>query len=86
MDFKGTNAATRVVEGDVRSFMGAPALQRVVLPAGKVIQMSADDLVSWSIIATCPSKSGGGGLLGKCEIRRDSVFPNLEEEDALWSL
>lgn len=45
MDFKGTNAATRVLEGDVRSLMGAPALQRVVLPAGKVVRLSADDLV-----------------------------------------
>ena len=29
---------------------------------------------------------GGGGLLGKGEIRGDSVFPNLEEEEKLWSL
>ena len=36
MDFRGTNAATRVLEGDVRSLTGAPALQHVVLPAGKV--------------------------------------------------
>ena len=45
MDFRGTNAATRVLEGDVRSLMGAPALQRIELPAGKVVRMSADDLV-----------------------------------------
>ena len=45
MDFRGTNAATRVLEGDVRSLTGAPALQHVVLPAGKVARMSADDLV-----------------------------------------
>lgn len=46
MDFRGTNAATRVPEGDVRSLTGAPALQHLVLPAGKVLRMSADDLVS----------------------------------------
>ena len=141
MDFRGTNAATRVLEGDVRSLTGAPALQHVVLPAGKVIRMSADDLVSafylfalppgWPEMMTFAEKvqwrslgfdregetyfgaavlpmgwasavgvlqharrrlalrsplQGGGGLLGQCEIRRDSVFPNLEEEDKLWSL
>lgn len=30
--------------------------------------------------------SGGAGLLGSCEIRRDSVFPDLEVEESLWSL
>eukprot|EP00438_Fugacium_kawagutii_P005653 Skav226155 [mRNA] locus=scaffold3275:8981:13610:+ [translate_table: standard] len=30
--------------------------------------------------------AGGAGLLGQCEIRRDSVFPDLEVEDSLWSL
>ena len=30
--------------------------------------------------------SGGAGLLGRCEIRRDSLFPDLEVEDRLWSL
>ena len=30
--------------------------------------------------------SGGAGLLGRCEIRRDTIFPDLEDEDALWSL
>ena len=117
MDFRGTNAATRVLEGDVRSLTGAPALQassgprswtraHVVLPAGKVVRMSAGDLVEregetyigaavlpmrWASavgvlqhahrrLALRSPLQGGGGLLGKCEIRRDSVFPNLEEE------
>ena len=26
------------------------------------------------------------GSLGRCEIRRDTLFPDLEEEEALWSL
>ena len=29
---------------------------------------------------------GGAGLLGRCEIRRDSFFPDLEDEQRLWSL
>ena len=29
---------------------------------------------------------GGAGLLGRCEIRRDTVFPDLADEDRLWSL
>ena len=46
MDFRGTNAATRVLDRDVRTLTGAPALQHVVLPAGKVVRMSAHDLAS----------------------------------------
>eukprot|EP00438_Fugacium_kawagutii_P006300 Skav233308 [mRNA] locus=scaffold4193:88579:93795:+ [translate_table: standard] len=30
--------------------------------------------------------AGGAGLLGQCEIRRDSIFPDLEVEESLWSL
>ena len=32
--------------------------------------------------------TGGAGLLGRCEIRRDSIFPDLEveSEEKLWSL
>ncbi|CAK9045396.1 unnamed protein product [Durusdinium trenchii] len=29
--------------------------------------------------------SGGAGFLGRCEIRRDSVFPDLDKEEKLWS-
>jgi len=32
------------------------------------------------------SPLAGPGLLGKCEIRRDAVFPDLEKEGSLWSL
>ena len=30
--------------------------------------------------------SGGAGLLGACEIRRDAEFPDLELERSMWSL
>ena len=141
MDFRGTNAATRVLTGDVRTLSGAPALQHVVLPQGKVLRISADDLVSafylfalpkdWSRLMCFstpvawkslgidkPGKvhvgatvlpmgwssavgvlqhahrrlalrsplQGGAGLLGSCEIRRDSTFLDLEVEENLWSL
>ena len=141
MDFRATNAATHVLEGDVRSLTGAPALQHIVLPQGKVLRISADDLVSafylfqlpkgWSKLMTFAQKvswrslgkdqpgetfvgatvlpmgwssavgvlqhahrrlalrsplAGGAGLLGGCEIRRDSVFPDLEVEEKMWSL
>eukprot|EP00438_Fugacium_kawagutii_P032030 Skav203167 [mRNA] locus=scaffold371:249779:253293:+ [translate_table: standard] len=141
MDFRGVNSVTKVLEGDVRTLTGAPALQHVVLPGGKVLRVSADDLVAafylfalppgWSRLMTFGPKvpwrklgvekpgsvhigarvlpmgwasavgilqhahrrlalrsplAGGGGLLGKCEIRRDSVFPDQEMESSLWSL
>eukprot|EP00438_Fugacium_kawagutii_P020958 Skav211849 [mRNA] locus=scaffold305:925833:932175:+ [translate_table: standard] len=141
MDFRGVNSVTQVLEGDVRTLTGAPALQHVVLPGSKVIRVSADDLVSafylfslppgWSRMMTFGPKvewkalgvdrpgsvhigarvlpmgwssavgvlqhahrrlalrsplAGGAGLLGQCEIKRDSIFPDLEVEDSLWSL
>eukprot|EP00438_Fugacium_kawagutii_P004408 Skav228593 [mRNA] locus=scaffold1161:70199:75552:+ [translate_table: standard] len=46
MDFRGVNSVTKVLEGDVRTLTGAPALQHVVLPGGKVLRVSADDLVA----------------------------------------
>lgn len=46
MDFRSLNAVSRVLEGDVRSLAGAPSVQHVVLPAGKVLRLSADDLCS----------------------------------------
>ena len=141
MDFRAVNSVTEIVAGDVRSLAGAPSLQHVVLPAGKVIRMSADDLVAafylfrlpaeWSRLMCFASKvawrclgidrdgavyvgatvlpmgwssavgilqhahrrlalrsplAGGGGLLGPTEIRRDSIFPDLELEEVMWSL
>eukprot|EP00438_Fugacium_kawagutii_P027179 Skav234838 [mRNA] locus=scaffold1428:135350:140785:- [translate_table: standard] len=141
MDFRSVNSAMKVLEGDVRSLSGAPSIQHVVLPAGKVLRISADDLCSafylfalppgWSKLMVFRQKvpwrclgvekegetwvgakvlpmgwasavgilqhahrrlalrspvAGGAGLLGRCEIRRDSIFPDLETEDALWSL
>eukprot|EP00438_Fugacium_kawagutii_P000873 Skav218505 [mRNA] locus=scaffold1564:7454:12902:+ [translate_table: standard] len=141
MDFRGVNSVTKILEGDVRTLTGAPSLQHVVLPGGKVLRLSADDLVAafylfalprgWSRMMTFGPKipwrklgidrdgdvhigarvlpmgwssavgvlqhahrrlalrnplSGGAGLLGRCEIRRDSVFPDQEVEDSLWSL
>ena len=141
MDFRATNAVTKILAGDVRTLSGSPALQHVVLPQGRVLRLSADDLVSafylfalpaeWSRLMCFSGKvswralgyekegsvhvgatvlpmgwasavgvlqhahrnlalrnplSGGAGLLGRCEIRRDSLFPDLEVEDRLWSL
>ena len=141
MDFRGINSVTRVLEGDIRSLTGAPSLQHVVLPEGKVLRLSADDLcaafylfslppgwskmmcfstqvpwealgisrpgsvwigarvlpMGWSSavgvlqhahrrLALRSPLNNGAGLLGKCEIRRDALFPDMEEEDALWSL
>ena len=141
MDFRGTNAATRVLEGDIRTLTGAPAWQHVVLPNSSVLRLSAEDLVAafylfalppgWSRLMCFGEKvpwtvlgvdkpgmvylgarvlpmgwasavgvlqhahrrlalrsplAGGGGLLGNCEIRRDSEFPDLETDKALWSL
>eukprot|EP00435_Cladocopium_sp_Y103_P034012 s218_g8.t1 len=140
MDFRATNAVTKVLTGDVRSLTGAPALQHIVLPEGQVLRVSADDLVAAFYLFALPKgwsqlmcfekavpwrclgieKAGevhigakvlpmgwasavgvlqhahrrlalrsplaGAGLLGKCEIRRDSVFPDMSEEEALWSL
>lgn len=141
MDFRAVNSVTEIVTGDVRSLAGSPSLRHVVLPAGKVIRMSADDLVAafylfrlpaeWSRLMCFASKvawrclgidrdgavyvgatvlpmgwssavgilqhahrrlalrspmAGGGGLLGPTEIRRDSIFPDLELEEVMWSL
>jgi len=138
MDFRGTNSVSKVLTGDVRSLAGAPALQHLVLLEGRVLRMSADDLVSafylfamppgwsqmmafsmkvpWTVLGVekegdvyvgakvlpmgwssavgvlqhahrrlaLRSPLAGAGLLGRCEIRRDAIFPDLEE--ALWSL
>lgn len=46
MDFRATNAATKVLEGDIRSLTGAPAWQHIVLPNSSVLRMSAEDLVA----------------------------------------
>eukprot|EP00435_Cladocopium_sp_Y103_P069810 s1270_g34.t1 len=46
MDFRCTNAATRILTGDVGTLSGAAALQHVVLPEGHVVRLSADDLVA----------------------------------------
>eukprot|EP00438_Fugacium_kawagutii_P009582 Skav215540 [mRNA] locus=scaffold4176:51834:53695:- [translate_table: standard] len=141
MDFRGVNAATRVLTGDVSTLTGAAAIQHAVLPEGKVLRLSADDLVAafylfalppgWSKLmcfnapvkwrslgfdkpgevwvgarvlpmgwasavgvlqhahrrlALRPPLNGGAGLLGRCEIRRNAVFPDLADGDGLWSL
>ncbi|CAJ1461453.1 unnamed protein product [Effrenium voratum] len=141
MDFRATNSVSRVLTGDVKSLTGAASLQHIVLPEGKVLRMSADDLVAafylfalprgWSRLmcfggpvawkslgyaregrvrvgatvlpmgwasavgvlqhahrrlALRSPLRGGAGFLGRCEIRRDSVFPNLELGESLWSL
>eukprot|EP00438_Fugacium_kawagutii_P011318 Skav205073 [mRNA] locus=scaffold142:449288:454273:- [translate_table: standard] len=54
MDFRSLNSATRVLEGDVRSLAGAPSVQHVVLPAGKVRRISADDLCSAFYLFSLP--------------------------------
>lgn len=46
MDFRCCNAICRVIEGDVKTLAGAPALQHLVLPEGTVLKISAEDLVS----------------------------------------
>ena len=46
MDFRPANAATRAIEGDVRTLAGSPTFQHIVLPEGQVLRMSAEDLVS----------------------------------------
>eukprot|EP00435_Cladocopium_sp_Y103_P046347 s1615_g13.t1 len=46
MDFRCTNTATRVLEGDIRSLTGAPAWQHIVLPNSSVLRLSAEDLVA----------------------------------------
>ena len=134
MDFRAINSVTEVITGDVRSLAGAPSLQHIVLPEGKVIRMSADDLVAAFYLFRLPSDwsrmmcfsmkvgwrclgvdrdgtvhvgatvlpmgwasavgilqhahrrlalrnplSGGGGLLGGLEIKRDAEFP-----DPVW--
>eukprot|EP00435_Cladocopium_sp_Y103_P048232 s510_g14.t1 len=54
MDFRGTNSATRIITGDVRTLSGAAALQHVVLPEGKVVRISADDLVAAFYLFSLP--------------------------------
>ena len=46
MDFRGVNSVMKIIEGDVRTLTGAPALQHVVMPKGSLLRISADDLVS----------------------------------------
>ena len=40
------NSIMKIIEGDVRTLTGAPALQHIVLPAGHLLRISADDLVA----------------------------------------
>ncbi len=142
MDFRAVNSVMRVIEGDVRTLVGAPALQHVVLPEGHVLRVSAEDLVSAFYLFSLPEAwshlmcfervikwrslgvdkdgetylgasvlpmgwssavglmqhahrrlalrspfQGGGGLLGELEIRKDTIFPELEPDgNAAWSL
>ena len=46
MDFRGVNSAMKVLEGDIRSLTGAPAMQHIVLPNSSVIRVSAEDLIA----------------------------------------
>ena len=46
MDFRAVNSIMKIIEGDVRTLTGAPALQHIVLPAGHLLRISADDLVA----------------------------------------
>ena len=54
MDFRAVNSVMRVIEGDVRTLVGAPSLQHVVLPEGYVLRVSAEDLVSAFYLFTLP--------------------------------
>ena len=56
MDFRCTNAATRILTGDVKTLSGAAAIQHVVLPEGKVIRLSADDLVAAFYLFALPEE------------------------------
>ena len=46
MDFRATNGVHKIITGDVRTLTGASAMQHVVMPEGKVLRMSAEDLVA----------------------------------------
>eukprot|EP00435_Cladocopium_sp_Y103_P045195 s780_g12.t3 len=99
MDFRATNSVTRVLEGDIRTLTGAPACGATkqqcaedvrrrsggrllsVFSTGRLVK----DDVLWRLALRSPL-AGGAGLLGSCEIRRDSEFPDLELESSLWSL
>lgn len=54
MDFRAVNSVMRVIEGDVRTLVGAPSLQHVVLPEGYVLRVSAEDLVSAFYLFSLP--------------------------------
>lgn len=64
-------------EGDV--YVGAKVLPMGWSSAVGVLQHAHRRLALRSPLA-------GAGLLGRCEIRRDAIFRDLEKEDALWSL
>jgi len=64
-------------EGDV--YVGAKVLPMGWSSAVGVLQHAHRRLALRSPLT-------GAGLLGHCEIRRDAIFPDLEKEDALWSL
>ena len=46
MDFRAVNSVMKIIEGDVRTLTGAPALQHIVMPEGHLLRISADDLVA----------------------------------------
>ena len=54
MDFRASNAVTRIIEGDVRTLASAPALQHVVMPSGSVLRISAEDLVAAFYLFSLP--------------------------------
>ena len=56
MDFRACNAVTRIIEGDVRTLAGAPALQHLVLPEGTVLRISAEDLVAAFYLFALPPR------------------------------
>ena len=68
------------VEREGETFVGATVLPMGWSSAVGVLQHAHRRLALRSPL------QGGAGLLGRCEIRRDSIFPDLEEESSLWSL
>ena len=56
MDFRGCNAVTRIIEGDVKTLAGAPSLQHLVLPEGTVLRISAEDLVAAFYLFAIPPR------------------------------
>ena len=46
MDCRAINSVMKIIEGDVRTLTGAPALQHIVMPEGHLLRISADDLVA----------------------------------------